>query len=272
MSRKLKIIFAVVVGVVVLAIAGGAVAFAADAPPATTSTTAPANQLFTKVAATLGVTEQQLTDALKQASTQIQGQRVDQALAAAVTAKTITQDEANAIKAWLAQRPTTFTKDAMTAWQAKRPTLANQGAWKSILVGGAKMMMGAGVANQTDLMTKVAALLSTAANKTITVDQLKAAFTTAETQMKAAAIDTALSNAVTNGKLTQTESDQIKAWWNSRPAALDKLTPNVVPGIPGFRGGMMRGKGGAWGGMMRPGTVKPTQPTTTTTPTVKPTN
>jgi flagellar basal body-associated protein FliL len=71
MSRKLKIILAVVAGVVMLALGGGAVVMAAGSTTTpTTSTATQSNPLFAKAAAILGVTERQLTAAYQQANTQ----------------------------------------------------------------------------------------------------------------------------------------------------------------------------------------------------------
>jgi hypothetical protein len=270
MSKKLKIIMAVVAGVVVLALGGVAVVMAAGSTTTTTTTTAvQSNTLFAKAAATLGVTEQQLTDAFKLANTQAENQRITQQLAQAVTKGTITQPESDAIKAWLAQKPTAPTKDSLKVWQGNQPKLANPDALRGILGFGGKMMgpMGGAAASNTDFLTQVVANLNTATKKSITVAQLQAALTQAEAQMKSDALTKYLSNAVTSGKLTQTEADQIQSWWNGRPAAVDKLMPNGGFGFPGIgRGGMMPGFHGMMGGKgLPPG--KPPTTTTTTKPT-----
>ena len=262
MSRKLKIIVAVVAGVLVLALGGGAVVMAAGSTTTpTTSTAKQSNTLFAKAAATLGVTEQQLTAAYQQANTQAENQRITQQLAQAVTNKTITQAESDAITAWLAQKPTAPTKDSLKAWQAAQPKLTNPDALKGILGFGGRMMgpsTGANTSN-TDLLNQVVTDLNSAAKTSITVAQLQAAMTQAETQMKSDALTKSLANAVTNGKITQSESDQIQSWWNGRPAAVDKLAPNGGFGFPGMgRGGMMHGR--------NPGKTPITTPTTTTTP------
>ena len=248
MSKKLKIIVAVVAGVVVLALGGAAIVMAAG-NTTTTTTTPPtqSNTLFAKAAAILGVTEQQLTAAYQQANTQAENQRITQALAQAVTKGTITQAESDAITAWLAQKPTAPTKDSLKAWQANQPKLANPDALKGILGFGGRMMGPAGGANtnNTDLLTQVVANLNTATGKSITVAQLQAALTQAAAQMKSDALTKSLANAVTNGKITQAESDQIQSWWNARPAAVDKLAPNGGFGFPGIgKGGMMPGLNG----------------------------
>jgi hypothetical protein len=262
MSKKLKIITAVMAGVVILALGGGAIVMAADNTTPTTTTTQ-SNTLFAKAAATLGVTEQQLTDAFKQANTLAESQRIDQQLAQAVTKGTITQTESDAIKAWLAQKPTAPTKDTLKAWQDAQPKLANPDALKGLLGFGGKMMgmAGGADANNTNLMTQVVADLNTATGKSITIQQLQDALTQAAAQMKTDALTKSLANAVTNGKITQAEADQIQSWWNQRPAVIDKLAPNGGFGFPGMgRGGMMPG----FRGMNRGGGMCPDKPAQTT--------
>ena len=261
MSKKLKIITAVMAGVVILALGGGALVMAADNTTTTTPTTQ-SNALFARAAAILGVTEQQLTDAFQQANTLAESQRIDQQLAQAVTKGTITQAESDAIKAWLAQKPTAPTKDTLKAWQDSQPKLANPDALKGLLGFGGRMMGTAGGAdtNNTDLMTQVVADLNTATGKSITVQQLQDALTQAAAQMKTYALTKSLANAVTNGKITQAEADQIQSWWNQRPAAVDKLAPNGGFGFPGMGGGgMMPG----FNGMNRGDGMFPDKPTQT---------
>ena len=270
MSKKLKIIVAVVVGVVVLALGGAAIVMAAGGTttPTTTSATQ-SNTLFAKAAATLGVTEQQLTTAYQQANAQAENQRITEQLAQAVTKGTITQAESDAITAWLAQKPTAPTKDSLKAWQANQPKLANPDALKGILGFGRGMIWGAGGANtnNTDLLTQVVANLNTATGKSITVAQLQSAMTQAETQMKSDAVTKSLANAVTNGKITQDEANQIQSWWNSRPAAVDKLAPNGGFCLPGIgKGGMMPGFNGQMHGRWLPSGKTPTTTSTTTAP------
>jgi len=240
MSKKLKIVLALAAGVVILSLGGGAIVMAATGTttPATTTNTPVTqcngtfgNGLFTAAATTLGVTEQQLADAFQQAGAQAQQQSITAALAQAVTNGTITQAESTAIQTWLSQKPTSPTKDNMKAWEAAKPQLANSDAWKSILGFPGKGMMGPGTDN-TALFTQVAALLSTAAGKTITESQLQAAITSAE-------------------------ASQSQSWQNREPPTTGK--PGNGPGFfgKGF-GGMMKG----WG---HRGGSPPTNPTTTTT-------
>ena len=260
MSRKLKIIAAVVVGVVVLTVGSAAIVMAAGS---TNTPAAQRNILFANAAATLGVTEQQLTTAYQQANTQAENQRITQQLAQAVTKGTITQAESDAITAWLAQKPTAPTKDSLKAWQDAQPKLANPDALKGILGFGGGMMgpaIGANTGN-TDLLTQVVANLNSAAGTSITVAQLQAAMTQAETQMQSDAVTKSLADAVANGKITQDESNQIQSWWNAKPSAVNKLAPNGMFGFPGMGGGgMMPGFNGPMPGR---GNLPGKTPTTT---------
>ena len=240
MSKKLKIVLALAAGVVILSLGSGAIVMAASATPAPTATT-PATQcngtfgngLFTTAAATLGVTEQQLADAFQQAAGQAQKQSISAALAQAVTNGTITRAESAAIQAWLAAKPTSPTEDNMKAWEAARPKLSNPDAWKKILGFPGKGMMGPGPdADNTALFTQVAALLSTAAGKTITESQLQAAMTSAE-------------------------ANQSQTWQSRQPPTTEK--PGNGSGFPGRGfGGMMHGRE-PWGGAPQ------TMPAATTT-------
>ena len=263
MSKKLKIIVAVMAGVVILALGGGAVVMAAgNTTTPTTTSAAQSNTLFAKAAAVLGVTEQQLSDAFQQANTLAESQRIDQQLAQAVTKGTITQAESDAIKAWLAQKPTAPTKDTLKAWQDSQPKLANPDALRGLLGFPGKMMeaWGGSCSNNTDLLTQVVANLNTATGKSITVQQLQDALTQAAAQMKTDALTKSLANAVTNGKITQAEADQIQSWWNQRPAVVDKLAPNGGFCLPGGRCGMMPG----FRGMNRSDGMFPDKPAQTT--------
>jgi hypothetical protein len=244
MSKKLKIVLALAAGVVILSLGSGAIVMAASTAPASTATTPAAqcngtfgNGLFTTAAAALGVTEQQLDDAFQQAAALAQKQSISAALAQSVANGTITQAESTAIQAWLAQKPTSPTKDNMEAWETARPQLSNPDAWKTILGFPGKGMMGPGPdANNTALLTQVAALLSTAAGKTITEAQLQAAMTSAE-------------------------ANQSQTWQNRQPPTTEK--PGNGSGFPGKGfGGMMPG----WG--HRGGSPPANPPTTTTQPTV----
>ncbi len=57
----------------------------------------------------------------------------------------------------------------------------------------------------------------------VSVDDLKAAITTARQEMQGEALEQRLQKAVESGRLTEEEGDQIKGWWQERPDALENL-------------------------------------------------
>lgn len=100
------------------------------------------------------------------------------------------------------------------------------------------------------LLARVAAILG--------IDQQKVenAFTQARTEMRDEALDNYLNNLVAQGKITQAQADQYKAWVKSRPDMSQyqqqlkdwlEARPDI-PGLgPGFGGHGFRG-GMNWGG------------------------
>ncbi|MDP2920069.1 MAG: hypothetical protein Q8O43_07630 [Dehalococcoidia bacterium] len=82
------------------------------------------------------------------------------------------------------------------------------------------------------LLARVAAILG--------IDQAKVedAFKQAQKEMQSEALDNFLKNMVAQGRLTQEQADQYKAWQNARPN---------LPAEFGFGGPMGRGRGGFQG-------------------------
>ncbi len=239
MSKKMKILLAVVAAVVVLTVGGVVAVLAAGetTPTTTTTMTTPSNPLYAKVATLLGngITEQQLTNAFKQAREQVDKDAITAWLTKAFENKTITAEEKAAIEKWYAQKPDPTNKDAMKAWFEAQPKISKQGLLNEILRAPGKtkqLMLGM---DEDAVMGKVATILK------IDKQTLLDAFQKARIALKSDDFIKSLDQAVKNGKIKQGEADQIKSWWNQRPAAVDKLAPNAVPGIEGrVRGGMMR--------------------------------
>lgn len=78
---------------------------------AKTPAAAPAkDEMLGKVAQILDITTEKLTAAMQQASKEIEQANLDSQLANAVTNNTITQDESNQIKDWLAKKPVALDK------------------------------------------------------------------------------------------------------------------------------------------------------------------
>jgi len=113
MSKKVKVLVSVLVAVVLLTMGGTATVLAQEGEPAptpepsTTALMATANTtgLLARVAEKLGVTEEELTNAFKQAQQEIRDEAFFKYLDKAVEKGLIDEGEAEAIKGWWGQRP-----------------------------------------------------------------------------------------------------------------------------------------------------------------------
>jgi len=228
MLKKWKIIMVVLAAIVLLTVGGGAIAMADDE-------TAPvSNPLLARVAQLLGKNEAQLTDAIKAARKEVATEAVTAALDKAVTEGKITTTDKASILAWLAQQPDPANRDAMKAWWSARPQISKPELYKRFLgVRGKILRWGwchnfAGI-EESQVMKKVAAKLIVGEQALID------AFKQASQEMRTSAFQKALTNAVTNGRLTKAEAEQIETWWAQRPAALDKFAPGFGFGRMGRR-------------------------------------
>jgi len=134
-------------------------------------------------------------------------------------------------------------------------------------IGGVALAQTGSTDNTTagkTLLARVAAILG------IDQQEVENAFTQARSEMQEEALDSYLKNLVDQGKITQEQADQYKAWWESRPDMSQyqqqlKEWQQSKPGIPpelkewqgarpdislsegfgarGFRGGMKGGMG-----------------------------
>lgn len=75
------------------------------------------------------------------------------------------------------------------------------------------------------LLARVAQILN------IDVQKLKDAFAQALTEMRTERQNTGLQNLVNNGKLTQDQADQLKAWLDSRPADVLRVGPRGLDAL-----------------------------------------
>jgi hypothetical protein len=220
MSKKWRIIVAVLAAVVVLTVGASAIALASDGE----QTQSASNPLLARVAQLLGKTEAQLTDALKAARIEVAKEAITAALNKAVANNVISATEKASIEAWLAQQPDPTNKDAIKAWREARPQISKPELYKRFL-GVRKAILRWGWCHnftgieESQVMKKVAAKLGVGEQALID------AFRQASQEMRTNAFQKALANAVTNGRLTQAEADQIASWWAQRPAALDKFAP-----------------------------------------------
>lgn len=101
MRSRTKLLIATLAAVLVLTIALSPLAFA-DEPAGDAG---PVRGLISRVAAILGLEEQQVADAVKQAKQEMQDDRLDQRLQKAVDSGRLTEAEAAEIEAWIEARP-----------------------------------------------------------------------------------------------------------------------------------------------------------------------
>jgi hypothetical protein len=191
MSKKVKIILAVLLAVVVLTVGVVSVAMAQ------TPTPAEGKSLLARVAEILGgnMTEQKLIDAFKQANLEIRNEAIEKALEKAVSDNRINSAEAQQILQWWQQRPAALDK----------------------LISGfpprcAPRLYPVAVKGQ---LARVAEILN------IPEETLAAAFKQAYQEMRAGAFNRALDNAVANGRLTEEQADKIREKVQEKPGAIN---------------------------------------------------
>jgi hypothetical protein len=196
MSKKVKIILAVLLAVVVLTAGVVSVAMAQTPPP---QPQAEGNGLLARVAEILGgnVTEQGLIDAFKQANLQIRSEAIEKALEKAISDNRISSAEADQIRQWWQERPVAL--DSLISGFLPRlvPRL------RPIAV--------------KDQLTRVAEILG------IPEETLEAAFKQASQELRGDAFNLALDKAVANGRLTQEQADKIREKVEERPGAINWL-------------------------------------------------
>jgi hypothetical protein len=95
-------------------------------------------------------------------------------------------------------------------------------------------------AQQQALLDKVCAIYQQNTGTAIDSAELQKAFDQAQSDMRKEALDTYLQKLVSEGKITQEQADQYKAWLEARPDV-----PILGPGFPGA--GMHHGFGGPGG-------------------------
>lgn len=87
-------------------------------------------------------------------------------------------------------------------------------------------------------------LAKVADNLGVSVDELQAAITSAQQEIRKEALTSRLNKAVEEGRLTQDEADALKEWWEQKPECLG---PSLSAGGFGF-GSPATGSGPMFGG------------------------
>lgn len=253
MSKKWAMMIGIT-GLVLLAIGGASLAFAAESPASgnVTGNVTTIKSLLPRVAAILGIPEPTLVNAYKQAEKQIKDEQFLKALEKAVASGRMTQDEANKLKQWYLSRPD-------SANLGKAPVARIFGKMRPHVKGPRGPMPPlsnniTGSANITiqGVLPRVATILG------IPVERLTGAIRQAEQEIRSEVFLRSIDRAVEKGTITQAEGDQIKAWWKARPEAANKLQ-QLQKARPHKERPLIKNRGfrGAHPGTRFPGTASP---------------
>ena len=107
MSKKAKILVSVLAAVILLAAGGAATVMAQDEPTeeAVTTSETGTGGLMARVAGILGISQDELANAFKQARQDMRDEAIDRAIDKAVQEGLIDEAEAGEIRGWLAEKP-----------------------------------------------------------------------------------------------------------------------------------------------------------------------
>ena len=218
MSQKIKVLISVVTAVVLLTVGSVATVMAQDGEePAEEAET---KSFLERVADNLGVTEEQLIEALKEAGRDLGEEAITGILDKLQENGLIEEDELAALEEWLAQRPDPQDCDAMKEWLEDRPEISGPGTLRFFFRGPGNITphfgFGGGCALSGDILEKVADILGK------TVEEVEAAFQQAREEMSDDAFFEALEKAVEQERILQQEANEIWEWWQNRPDALDE--------------------------------------------------
>jgi polyhydroxyalkanoate synthesis regulator phasin len=181
--------------------------------------------LITRVSEILGIDQQKLEDAIKQARGELPKSTVEDRLSELVANGTLTQQQADEIKTWVQSKPTDIPNvrpaelkklldagkitqqqvDALKAWLKARPDMPQ--IRPELLKERAQKIQE----NRDALLTRVADILG------IDKQTLENAFKQAQSELRENALDTRLQQLVKQGSWTQQQADAYKAWIKARP-------------------------------------------------------
>ncbi|MCJ7515344.1 MAG: hypothetical protein MUO89_05190 [Dehalococcoidia bacterium] len=181
--------------------------------------------LIAQVAEILGIDQQKLEDAFKQAQGELPKETPEARLNELVANGTLTQQQADEIKAWMESKPADIPNvplaklkkllddgkitqeqvDAFKAWLKARPEMPK--IRPELLKDRAQNMQE----NRDALMTSVAEILG------IDIEDLENAFKQAQSELRENALETRLQDLVKQGAWTQQQADAYKAWIKARP-------------------------------------------------------
>ncbi len=202
MSQRVKVLISALVVALLITAGATAVVMAQEEPPPETQ----GHGLLSRVAAILGIPDDDLASAFKQARQEVRADVFNAALERAVAAGVITPEEAEEIRQWLEQRP-----------EALDPVLRR-------LVHRIKHHLQT---PRVQARIKRLVLGRTAEILDIPREELVAAFKQVRQEMREEALTRALARAVEEGRITLDEAVEIKQWLEQRPEALAQLGPHI---------------------------------------------
>jgi len=197
--------------------------------------------LTTRVAEILDIDQRELEDAFSQAQRELRKQYLESTLQELVDEGTLTQTQADELKAWIEARPdippvgdrklqepggqgalTEEQADELKTWREARPDLPE------INPKDLRNLASRGQDWREALMTRVAEIV-----EDIDQQELEDAFKQAQSELREQALDSRLEKMVDEGILTQKQADEFKAWIKARPD-IPRLGPkNGHPNQPG---------------------------------------
>jgi competence protein ComGC len=181
--------------------------------------------LMARVAQILGLDQQKLVYAVKQAQGELPKETPDARLQELIANGTLTQQQADEIKAWMESRPadvpnvrpaelkklldegkiTQEQLDGLKAWVKARPDMSK--IQPQLLKERVQKIQE----NRDVLLTRVAGILG------IDKQDLENAFKQAQRELRESALDARLQELVNQGAWTQQQADAYKAWIKARP-------------------------------------------------------
>jgi hypothetical protein len=180
--------------------------------------------LIGQIAEILGIDQQELGNAMKQAQIELRQDNTDARLKELVAEGILTQQQADELNTWMDARPdvpmvpprqlkealdkgiiTQEQVDAFKAWMESRPDMPK--IRPELIQNRVQKMQE----NRDALMTRVASILG------IDKEDLENAFKQAQGELRQNALDTRLQKLVNQGTWTQQQADAFKAWIKARP-------------------------------------------------------